>query len=185
MTRLHLVRHGKAAAGYGQDPDPGLDDEGHHQAAAAAEALRDRGPLPVLVSPLRRTLETAWPFERQWDAAALVEPRVGEIPSPTADLTHRSRWLREVLRGSWHELSASARAWRQELIELLVGIDTETVVVTHFVAINVVIGQARGDSAVVQELVTNGSRTVVELVESSLRVVEVGATADGAASAAL
>ena len=39
MTQIHLVRHGKAAAGFGSHKDPGLDELGHRQAQAVAAAV--------------------------------------------------------------------------------------------------------------------------------------------------
>ena len=57
MTQLYLVRHGRAAAGWNTDPDPGLDDIGRAQAAAAADRLAPIGPLPIVTSPLRRCRE--------------------------------------------------------------------------------------------------------------------------------
>ena len=39
MATVQLVRHGKAAAGFGAHPDPGLDDLGRHQAQAVAAML--------------------------------------------------------------------------------------------------------------------------------------------------
>ena len=54
MTRLYLVRHGRAAAGWDTDPDPGLDPLGVHQAERMADELGPRGPLALISSPLLR-----------------------------------------------------------------------------------------------------------------------------------
>ena len=63
-ARLYLVRHGKAAAGFGEARDPGLDPVGHQQAAAMAAALAPLGPTPLVVSAMRRTRETAAALRR-------------------------------------------------------------------------------------------------------------------------
>ena len=42
MTQIHLVRHGKAAAGFGSHKDPGLDDLGRRQAQAVAAMLHEQ-----------------------------------------------------------------------------------------------------------------------------------------------
>ena len=68
MTRIHLVRHGRAAAGWDVDRDPGLDALGAQQAAAVAERLAPLGPLEILSSPLRRCRETAGPLAAAWAA---------------------------------------------------------------------------------------------------------------------
>jgi broad specificity phosphatase PhoE len=43
MPTLYLVRHGRAAARYDEDHDPGLDDIGRRQAQAAADRLAPLG----------------------------------------------------------------------------------------------------------------------------------------------
>src|SRR5437588_6304801 len=138
MTRLYLVRHGQPLAGYDQDHDPGLDDVGRAQAEAAAAELAPRGPLPVVTSPLRRTRETAAPFERQWHTTASVEPAVGEIKSPTDDLAERSAWLLQILKGErrWSELDEELRQWRDGVANALLALQRDTVIVTHYIAIN-------------------------------------------------
>ena len=65
MIDIYLVRHGEAAASWGQSPDPGLSELGHEQARNAAHALQPllAGAEPVLISsPLARALETAAPL---------------------------------------------------------------------------------------------------------------------------
>ena len=82
MTRLYLVRHGRAAAGWNTDADPGLDLIGQGQAETLAEQLADAGPLLIESSPLRRCRETAAPLALLWDRPIAIEPRMAEIPSP-------------------------------------------------------------------------------------------------------
>lgn len=177
MTRLHLVRHGRAAASWSAHHDPALDEVGRAQADAAAATLAPLGPLPVVVSPLRRTRETAAAFERVWDVEARVDPAVGEIPSPTDDLAGREAWLVGVLAGRWDDLGASLEGWRDDVVGALLALDRDTVVVTHYVAINAAVGAATDDDRLVCFHPDNCSVTVVEHDGhgSRLRVVELGA----------
>src|SRR5437762_3166034 len=148
MSRIYLVRHGRAAADWGSHLDPGLDDLGRSQADAMAKALAPKGPLPVVVSPMRRTRETAAALERRWGIAARIEPRVGEIPSPVEDLAARAQWLRRIMPGRWAELDLALRRWRDDVIDALTAISADTVVVTHFVAINATVAAALNDPRV-------------------------------------
>jgi broad specificity phosphatase PhoE len=173
LTRLYLVRHGRAAAGWGADLDPGLDDVGRAQAEAMADALAPSGPLPIVVSPLRRTRETAAVLEARWGIAASVDPSVGEIESPSADLAERELWLRELMQGTWWA-APDLGWWRRRVIDALAAIATDTVVVTHFVAINVAVGHASGDDRVVCFVPDNCSRTVLDADGDRLTVVELG-----------
>lgn len=179
MARLYLVRHGKAAAGFGADRDPGLDATGHAQAEAMADALAPLGPLPSMTSPLRRTRETAQALERRWKTASLVEPAVAEIPTPDDDLAAREQWLRDALQLTWPELGPRYTSWRTMVTELLARLRDDTVIVTHFVAINAAIGVATGDDRVVCATVGNCSVTVLDNDHHKLHLVEVG-RADGA-----
>src|SRR5512144_548678 len=99
MATIRLVRHGQAAAGFSDDHDPGLDEVGVLQAREMSAVLAPLGPLPVVVSPLRRTLETARPLEQAWGVSAAVDRRVAEIPSPTRDLAERGAWLSRAMAG--------------------------------------------------------------------------------------
>jgi broad specificity phosphatase PhoE len=150
VSRVLLVRHGRAAAGWDDDLDPGLDDLGRAQASAMAAHLASVGPWPLVVSPRRRTRETAAALEGAWGVGARVESRVGEIATPDGiGLADRGTWLRDLVDRRWSELGHDLKVWRQDVLEALWALDTETVVVTHFVAINVAVGWATGDDRVV------------------------------------
>ena len=180
MSLVRLVRHGHAAAGFGDDHDPGLDDLGRSQAAAMAATLGPVGPLPVVVSPLRRTRETAAPLEAAWGAAATVDERVAEIPTPTDDLEARAAWLSRAMASTWTELGADHLAWRDALVAAVLALPTDTVVVTHFVAINAIVGCAVGDDRVMHAAIDNCSITTVDtspLSGKGLAVTELGRTA--------
>ena len=177
MPLVRLVRHGRAAAGFSSDHDPGLDDLGRSQAAAMASALAPLGPLPIVVSPLRRTRETAAALERAWGTSAVVDDRVAEIPSPTDDLVARGEWLSAAMAGTWEDLGPSYRAWRDELVAAIVALPTDTVVVSHFVAINAVVGRAIDDDRVMHAPIDNCSITTVDTTAGRLVVTELGRTA--------
>ncbi|MEI9983634.1 MAG: histidine phosphatase family protein [Aliidongia sp.] len=175
MARLYLVRHGKAAAGWGADADPGLDEIGRNQAEQMAQGLVGLGPLPLIASPLRRTRETAAPLERLWSVTAGIEPRIAEIPAPAERLAERAEWLSTVMQQHWSALDTSLRAWRQALLETLAGYRADSVLVSHFIAINVAVGHALGDERVVCFRPENASCTVIETEGMAFRVIERGA----------
>lgn len=150
MSRLLLVRHGRAAAGWDGNLDPGLDALGRDQAETMAAALVGLGPWPMVVSPRRRTRETAAALERAWAVESRVEPRVGEIATPDGvGLADRGTWLRALMGRRWPELGRELQIWRQQVLDALWALDSDTVVVTHFVAINVAVGWATHDDRVV------------------------------------
>lgn len=174
MSRLYLVRHGKAAAGWAEDFDPGLDGLGKEQAKGVAQALAHLGPLDVITSPLLRAQETAEPLSDIWGCTQRIEERVGEIPSPTKDLMGRAQWLQDVMEERWSNLGEDLHSWRRAVFEALLALDTDTVVFTHFIVINAVVGVATGDRRVVCFWPDNGSITTVEADGSSLNLIERG-----------
>lgn len=149
MATLYFVRHGKPASAFDADLDPGLDALGHRQAEAVAEELAPRGPLPIYSSPLARARQSAEPLSTRWKRAALVEPRVAELPSPTDALAERARFVRQVMTGGWAAAGAELQAWRQALIDWVSGRDHNCVVFSHFIAINAIVGAATGVDRVI------------------------------------
>jgi broad specificity phosphatase PhoE len=177
MVRLYLVRHGRAAAGF-DVADPGLDDLGREQAATVAKKLEPLGPLSVLTSPLRRTRETAWPLAYAWKREPVVEEAVAEIPTPAGlDVETRVPWLRRFMMGTWREADTLLTAWRERVLSTLKAQREDTVLFSHFVAINVGVGHTLEDDRVVVFSPDNCSVTILETDGRELRLIERGAEA--------
>jgi broad specificity phosphatase PhoE len=176
MPRITMVRHGQAAAGFSDDLDPGLSDLGREQADAAAAALESIGPQPIVCSPLRRCRETADALARRWGVEPKVDPAVGEIISPAdaAGLEARGAWLRQAMQGRWSALGPEHHAWRRSVVDAVLALDVDTVVHSHFVAINVVVGTATDDDRLVCFAPDNCSWTVFDARDGNLAVVELG-----------
>ncbi|MEQ8281198.1 MAG: histidine phosphatase family protein [Parvibaculum sp.] len=189
MPTIYMIRHGEAAAGWDADTDPGLSDKGRAQAEAAAGEIEKRvgKKLPILSSPLRRCRETAMPLSRAWDCEPVIETRVAEIPSPVEDLDARGPWLRRLMSGTWTEAltpentgggKVDLAGWRQSVVDALTGLPGDTVIFSHFIAINVAAGVATGDDRLVTFRPDNCSVTVFETKGDSLALVEQGREAD-------
>jgi broad specificity phosphatase PhoE len=178
MTRIYMVRHGRAAAGFGESMDPGLDALGREQAVAASQRLAPLGPLAILTSPLARARETAAPLGKLWQREPIVEQAVAEIPSPKGmTLEERVAWLRKLMAGSWRDAGHELAAWREHAIAALAALKDDTVIFSHYVAINVAAGAALGDDRVVVFSPDNCSVTVFDVEDGCLRLVEKGSEA--------
>lgn len=192
MPVIYMIRHGEAAAGWDADTDPGLSEKGRAQSEAVAREIEQRvgRKLPILSSPLRRCRETAMPLSRAWECEPVIETRVAEVPSPIEDLEARGVWLRRLMAGTWAEAVAGEGngghtghkvdllAWRQSVIDVLTGLREDTVVFSHFIAINVAAGAAMEDNRLVTFRPDNCSVTVFEAKGSSLSLVEKGREAE-------
>lgn len=180
--RLYLVRHGRAAAGWDTDPDPGLDELGREQAKMVAARLRPLGPMAVVCSPLLRCQQTAAVVAAQWDVVPRIEPGVAEIPSPEGvPMTERVEWLRVAMAGTWTQLGPRYIAFRDGVMTALSQIantGADTVVASHFIAINAAIGAILGDDRLLIRSLDNCSVTIVEVKRGLFQLVETGEEAD-------
>ena len=189
MGKIYMVRHGKAAAGWDGDADPGLDVTGHAQAETVAHDLAAQLPSPVAIytSPLLRCRETAMPLATMWQTQAILEPRAAEIPSPIEDLVARTEWLRRVMAGSWAELSSDPESagidfarWQSDVVAAMVtlGKSQDIVVFSHFIALNVAYCAATGADQIVAFRPDNCSVSVFETDGTALTLLTQGHEAD-------
>jgi broad specificity phosphatase PhoE len=177
---IHLVRHGRPAAGWGEDDDPGLDETGHAQARAVADrlmALDDAvRPRAVVSSPLRRCRETAAPLAAALGVEVEIDPRVGEIPTPAGlAASDRPAWLREAMGGKWSEIRGDIDydQWRRDVAAALAG-RAGCAVFSHFVAINAALSVIAGEEQVIAFRPDHVSTTILSSGRGALTLVERG-----------
>jgi hypothetical protein len=78
------------------------------------------------------------------------------------------------MHGSWSDLPEFYQQWKARLIDFLCGLETSTVITSHFVAINVAVGAATDDDRMICFEPDHCSCTVLEVVDGTLRVVKLG-----------
>ena len=181
---IFLVRHGRAQAGV-EDLDPGLDDLGKAQAAAVALVLSSLLPPPssLVVSPLRRTIETAEPIASALEIEPEVRVEVAEVFDPTMPVDERRAMLGPFMAGLWSQQPAHLQAWRRRVVDTLLELGLaasaaghDLVVVSHYIAICVAVGEATGDDRVVPAPIANASITSLRAGHGGLQLIESGAT---------
>jgi broad specificity phosphatase PhoE len=87
-------------------------------------------------------------------------------------------WLREAMTGTWSALGSRYTEYRDHVVARVAACSTNTVVFSHFVAINAVIGACLGDDRLVIRSLDNCSVTVVEISDAGMVLVEAGHEAD-------
>jgi len=187
MTTHYLVRHAKPAATWGEATDPGLDATGITQAERTASELQARLPkLSLYTSPLRRCVETANPLANLWHMAAALLPEVAEVPSPPLSTEARAQWLAAGMQGTWAQLQSNSPpgspdflAWRQTLLGKLRSLKTDSVIYSHYIAINVVVGAAQGHDRVLSFRPGHASVTTIEVLDDRFVIRQLGVEADG------
>ena len=179
---IYLVRHGLAAAGV-DDLDPGLAELGHAQARAAADALKAKGATRLVVSPLRRTRETAAPIAAALGLEPEIRDEVSEVFDPGMPAEDRKAMLGPFMAGKWSDQPAELRAWRSRVVDALLemGLATEAangnlIVVSHYIAIGVAIGEATGDDRVVPAPIANCSITALNVGHGGFTLLEAAST---------
>lgn len=177
---LYLIRHGKPAAAWGDNDDPGLDETGHAQARAIAErlmALPEAGrPRAVVSSPLRRCRETAQPLADALGVALEIEPAVGEIPTPAAlSLAERPAWLSSAFTGAWADIQGDIdyEAWRRRVADAVARWPNGAIF-SHFVAINAVFSLITGDDRVIGFRPDHTSMTILAVEGGAITLIARG-----------
>lgn len=170
---IYLVRHGEAAASWGSHPDPGLSDAGKEQAKAVANALMGEQITHAITSPMARCQETGSYFAETSGLSLRIEPAVTEIPTPS-EIDDRVPWLRTLMSGQWNDAPDLVQNWRSALIETLMALPDDTVVFTHFVAVNAVVGFIEGTDNVTVFRPNYCSVTKLDNTTGALRLIERG-----------
>lgn len=185
---IYLIRHGLALAGV-DDLDPGLAPLGHEQAASTARALADLHASRLIVSPLRRTRETAIPIAAALALAPEIREEVAEVFDPSWPVGERRAMIGPFMAGNWAEQPQKLQDWRRRVVDTLLeaGLAAEAsghdlVVVSHYIAIGVAIGESTGDDRVVPAPMANASITTLRAGHGGLQLLEAASTAHLAAA---
>jgi broad specificity phosphatase PhoE len=182
-VKIALVRHGRASAGWDTALDPALDDLGRKQAEEAAKKLElifGGQKVQIISSPLMRCQQTAKPFAELRKAPVRVCAEVAEIPSPSGvDMSGRVDWLRVAMQGTWSDLGGEYVDFRDSVVKFVRSLESNTVVFSHFVAINAIIGSLLSDDRLVIRSLDNCSITLLDRDSAgNLRIAQTGHEAD-------
>ena len=91
----------------------------------------------------------------------------------------RVGWLRDAMQGQWNDLGPVYTSYRDSVHDYIATLAKDTVVFSHFVAINAVLGKVLNDDSVLIDSLDNCSVTVFETRgDGTLRVVQRGHQAD-------
>lgn len=172
-ARLILMRHGEAAPVTDEDHDPGLTARGRLQAAAQAGRLTDLAPDRVVSSPLRRTRETAG--KACPGHSISIDPRYAELPWPhsqTASQRHAA--ITTYLAAHWRDMEPDLLEWRERLIGAACAETGCVAIISHFVAINVLVGAALGEDRITLFRPDNASITILRVEGRRLHLEAMG-----------
>jgi broad specificity phosphatase PhoE len=172
---IFLVRHGEAAASWGQEPDPGLSELGQQQAETTALELQAliASDVQLLSSPLLRARETADALAAKLQASVAINAVYSEIPSPVP-LAERQDWLRGFMKQQWQQQPASLQAWREAMVQGLLALDHPTVVFSHFLVMNTLVGHVQGRDETLCFWPDNAAVVRLRRTVDGLEIVDLG-----------
>jgi len=137
--------------------------------------------LPIYTSPLQRCRQTAAALEQLWGRPAELLNEVAEIPAPRLPLEQRHVWLQQAMAGSWSQLQQRAQpdwpdylARRRALLTRVAALHDDSVIFSHFIAINAIVAAARNVDARVCFRPDHASISSVEVVSGKLLLLELG-----------
>lgn len=184
MIKIYLIRHGEAIDGW-TSLDPGLSKLGKKQAEDLRSSLKKKlkDKTDIISSPLLRCQETANISVSDSKKKIIIDDIFRELPSPIKDLNKRVTWLKRVLPLNWEELEEDTESklsnidyylWRKKIINKIISFKNETVIFTHFVVINYVIGKIMNSNKVINFYPDNCSITEIGIEDNKMELIKLG-----------
>ena len=188
MIKIYLVRHGEATEGW-TSQDPSLSELGKSQAQSlmtVMDSVVDESSINntnVLSSPLKRCKETASLALQKKYLEIVINDNFRELPSPTLDLEKRVNWLRRILPLTWSELlkdtetidsGVNFNQWKKNIMSNIYSLKKDTIIFTHFVVINAVIGEILKSNKIINFQPANCSITEISKKNDKLKIVKLG-----------
>ena len=188
MIKIYLVRHGEATEGW-TSQDPPLSELGKSQAQSLMtfmDSVIDESSINntnAISSPLNRCKETASLALEKKYLEILINDNFRELPSPTLDLEKRVNWLRRILPLTWPELLRDKETidsrvnftqWKANIMSNIYSLKKHTIIFTHFVVINTVIGEILKSDKIVNFHPSNCSITEINKINDKLKIMKLG-----------
>ena len=143
---LILIRHGEASQAWGDNLDPGLSIEGMKQSELLTEnnKLQSLKDFTFISSPKSRALMTAAPLVNIYKKDLIIDPVFSEIPSDDIELADKRQWLTDIMKMDINSLPTMVSNWRDEILSKALTLNKDSIIFTHFMVINSIIGKLVG-----------------------------------------
>ena len=109
----------------------------------------------------------------------MINDNFRELPSPTLDLEKRVNWLRRILPLTWSELlkdketidsGVNFNQWKKNIMSNIYSLKKDTIIFTHFVVINAVIGEILKSNKIINFQPANCSITEISKINGKLKM---------------
>jgi len=146
-VRIYLVCHVSTVESWRTALDAPLSESGRRQADKVAPA----------------TL---------WQTDVHVEPRITKILAPSSDPKIRGEWLMQTSAAKWSAREPKFKECRDNVLSALSKVIEETVMVTHCMVVNAVVGAATGDDQVICFHPDDTDTTVIDKIGGRFNVID-------------
>ena len=178
MTEVEiiLIRHGEAASSWDDDQDPGLSNLGKSQAKAVRENLESfkSHNFHLISSPKKRAIETAQPTSLAWESEVKIDDAFSEIPASNIKHERRMEWLKCMMNMDIAMLPKDVKEWRSRIIKKLKNIKSNSIIFSHFMVINVVVGYVKNHPMLLSMYPDNGSLTKIKVSNGKISLIKIG-----------
>ena len=178
MSEINLlfVRHGEAAESWGNHPDPGLSKLGIKQSASLINntMLKSLDSYNFVSSPKSRAKMTAEPLIKKFNKELIINNAFSEIPSDDINNSQKRAWLTEVMNIEIRDLPDSVLNWRDSIIENSLNVSYNTIVFTHFMVINTLIGSLLKKNALMYFYPNYVSVTKITIENKEVKSISLG-----------
>ena len=173
---LLLVRHGEAAESWGKHPDPGLSELGIKQSTSLVnnKMLKLLDLYNFVSSPKSRAKMTAEPLMKKFDKELIINDAYSEIPSDEIDNSQKKAWLTNVMNTEIRDLPDFVVNWRNNIIKHSLGVSQNTIIFTHFMVINAIVGSLLQKSALMYFYPNYVSITKITLENKKVKSISLG-----------
>lgn len=144
---LILIRHGEASQAWGDNLDPDLSIKGMKQSELLTQnnKLQSLKDFTFISSPKSRALMTAAPLVNIYKKDLIIDPIFSEIPSDDIELADKRNWLTDIMKMDINSLPTMVSNWRDEMLSKALTLNKDSIIFTHFMVINSIIGKLVGN----------------------------------------
>jgi len=173
---LLLIRHGEAAESWGTHPDPGLSELGIKQSKSLLnnKMLELLDSYSFVSSPKSRAKMTAEPLIKKFNKELIVKDAYSEIPSNDIDNSQKKAWLTDVMNTEIRDLPDFVVNWRNNIIKHSLGVSQNTIIFTHFMVINALVGSLLQKSALMYFYPNYVSVTKITFENNEVKSISLG-----------
>jgi len=103
-----------------------------------------------------------------------IDDAFSEIPASNIKLERRMEWLKSMMNMDIAMLPEDVKEWRSRIIKKLKNIKSNSIIFSHFMVINVVVGYIKNHPILLSMYPDNGSLTKIKVSNGKISLIKIG-----------